>query len=208
LEADRRGEGPSQDVVIAWGDAFFPDPAIFDELLSISMKGSGLIPAVYETDPYVSLLVDKKMRCIAADLLKHGETHPRGLHDQSVFRFRGHCLMRSLRALHCALWKMDRYITPGGELSLLYIFHHLYNSHDPAYVYNTAHQTLSFNTAEEVAEIQRKLNLQWRLRHHRDRQLAPQPITSGSQPGKAPGEEVSGRESYMPSGLSPERDLG
>jgi hypothetical protein len=106
------------------------------------------------------------MQCISADFSKHGESHANGFHDQSVFRFDISRLMKSLSDLHSALWKNDRYITPGGELSLLYSFHYLYNSHDPVYVYETAHPTLSFNTIEEVVDIQRDLSARWKLRCH------------------------------------------
>lgn len=152
---------PCNDVVISWGDVFFPDARIIDELLSQPLRGSGLLPAVHERNPYVSLLVDDMMRCMAADFSKHGETHLTGYHDQSVFRFSFSRIKDSLSDLHRTLWKNGRYLTPGGELSLLYTFHHLYNCFSPAYVYSTRHPTLSFNTIEEVSAIQREISSNW-----------------------------------------------
>ena len=152
----------SGDVVIAWGDVFFQFSEIIDELLSIDLAGSGLLPAVREQNPYVSLLVDEQMRCMSADFSKYGERHSAAFHDQSVFRFDLDRLRKSLEHLQKALWKNGRYITPGGEFSLLYTFHHLYNSGDPAYVYETQYPTLNFNTLEEVAAIQREIGARWR----------------------------------------------
>lgn len=148
----------SADVVILWGDVFVPDSSLFDELLDFHRDAPGLIPAVYESNPYVTLVVDETMKCVAAEFSKHGEQNSAGFHDQCVFRFDRDRLKESLRAIHCALWKRDRYIAPGGELSLLYTFHQLHNSNNPARVYETSYRTLTFNTIEEVASIQRQVD--------------------------------------------------
>jgi bifunctional N-acetylglucosamine-1-phosphate-uridyltransferase/glucosamine-1-phosphate-acetyltransferase GlmU-like protein len=158
LAAERTQETPlTEDIVISWGDVFFQSADIIDEILSRTYEGSGLLPVVHDKNPYVSLLVDERMHCIAADFAKHGEYHPSGFHDQSVFRFKRRKLIESLSDLHRALWKSGHYLSPGGELSLLYSFHQLYNSNDPAIVYETAYPTLSFNTLSDVAAIQRMM---------------------------------------------------
>jgi CTP:molybdopterin cytidylyltransferase MocA len=162
LIAAARMTETTEDIVIAWGDVFFPHAEIIDELLAAHLQGSGLLPAARESNPYVSLLINGRMQCIAADFSKHGEHHPAGLHDQSVFRFTLSRLKTSLTELHNALWKNGHYIAPGGELSLLYSFHQLYNSATPAYVYETLYPTLSFNTVEEVSAIQREISARWR----------------------------------------------
>jgi len=150
----REGSSIALEIVVAWGDVFFPNGAIIDELLSNPRKGSGLLPAVNESYPYVSLRVNEEMQCLSAEFSKAGEQDLVGFHDQSVFRFNRQRLRASLCDLHNALWKNGRYITPGGELSLLYTFHQLYNAGDPAYVYETKYPTLSFNTRKEVAAIE------------------------------------------------------
>jgi molybdopterin-guanine dinucleotide biosynthesis protein A len=162
----------SQDVVVAWGDVFFPKSEIIDELVSNTLGGSGLLPAVYETNPYVSLVVDEQMRCAGAEFSKYGERCAAGFHDQSVFRFSRSRLQTSLRHLHSALWKNGRYITPNGELSLLYTLHELYNSAEPAYVYETIYPTLAFNTVEEVAAVQKQITGKWKIERRRDRSVA------------------------------------
>ncbi len=158
LAAERMlGPAVAEDVVITWGDVFFQDGSIIDELLSSALRGSALLPARWEENPYVTLLVNEKMQCVAAAFSKHGELRPAGYHDQSVFRFSRTKLIASLFDLHDALWKNDCYITPGGELSLLYVFHLLYNRADPACIYQTAYSALSFNTVEDMMAIQRRI---------------------------------------------------
>lgn len=154
----------NDDIVIAWGDVFFAQAEIIDELLSKPMYGSGLIPAVREENPYVTLLVDTEMQCISADFSKYGENHPSGFHDQSVFRFHKESLWDALVNLHYAFWKNGRYITPGGELSLLYSFHYLHNNknnNSSVQVYETDYPTMSFNTPQEVASIQLEVKNKW-----------------------------------------------
>jgi NDP-sugar pyrophosphorylase family protein len=177
LAAERRGDpNLAQDIVIAWGDVFWPHAELIDELYSVALPSSGLLPAVHESNPYVALLVDDRMQCLSADFSKHGEKHTSGLHDQSVFRFTRPALKASLVALHESLWKGGRYITPGGELSLLYSFHHLYNQGNPVYIYQTDYPTLSFNTVEEVRAIQRQVRGQWRGRAHPEQAAGKQPL--------------------------------
>jgi NDP-sugar pyrophosphorylase family protein len=163
LAAERENKNAlAHEIVLAWGDVFFSHAEIIDELLARPLGGSGLLPAVHESEPYVSLLVDEDMRCTAADFSKYGEKHSAGFHDQSVFRFSRVTLKASLIAVHNALWKGCRYITPSGEFSFLYSFHQLYNSGDPALVYETRYPTLSFNTVDEVSAIQREVAGRWK----------------------------------------------
>lgn len=150
------------DIVVMWGDVFVPNAELFDELLATPLTQSGLIPVVREDNPYVTLLTDERMNCMAADFSKYGESHPTGFHDQSVFRFTRWEIARALNHLDVVLWKNGRYITPGGELSLLHTFHYLYNYKYPLQVYETRYPTMSFNTPEEVKTIQMEINAQWK----------------------------------------------
>lgn len=154
--------GQNQDIVICWGDVFFQHGEIIDEMMIRQMGHGGIVPAVKENDPYVTLLTDEYMNIMSADFSKYGEHHPTGFHDQSVFRFHLRTLQKSLRALHNAFFKNGRYITQAGELSMLYAFHHLYNTAYPVVVYETDYPTLSFNTKEEVASIQLEINTKWK----------------------------------------------
>lgn len=162
-EAEGDG-GLSQDIIVAWGDVFFQHAEIIDELFTAPPGVSGLLPAVHEPNPYVALLVNEQMQCVSADFAKYGETHAAGFHDQSVFRFARHRLKQALREIHNTLWKGRRYLSASGEFSLLYSFHHLFNAGDPVYVYETRYPTLSFNTVEEVAHVQREISMRWNSR--------------------------------------------
>lgn len=155
----------ADDVVVCWGDVFIQYGETVDELLAHHLEVStsaGIMPAVKEVNPYVTLLVDDALKCRSADFSKYGENHPSGFHDQSIFRFKRNHLIDSLVSLHCSLWKNGRYMTQGGELSLLYTFHYLYNFGRGVKVYETDYPTLSFNTLDEVQSIQKEINLKWK----------------------------------------------
>lgn len=156
----------SDDVVICWGDVFFQYSEIIDELLAknlSTMSGAGIMPALKENDPYVTLLVDEGLKCMSADFSKYGERHPSGFHDQSIFRFHREHLAVALCVMHDCFWKNGRYMTPGGEFSLLHTFHYFYNSGEAVRVYETEYPTLSFNTPGEVAAIQQEINAKWNV---------------------------------------------
>lgn len=160
---ETEGDGSlAPEIVVAWGDVFFQQAEIIDELLTVPLRGSGLLPAVHEKNPYVVLLVNEQMQCVSADFTKYGEIHDAGFHDQSVFRFARHRLKQALCEIHNGLWKGRRYISSNGEFSLLYSFHHLFNIGDPVYVYETRYPTLSFNTVDEVAHVQREISARWK----------------------------------------------
>jgi NDP-sugar pyrophosphorylase family protein len=157
-----------ENVIIAWGDVFFPQAEIIDELLEYqNTRYSGVLPCTYESHPYVQLVSDVHRRCTHALFSKYGEVPGDGFHDQSVFLFKRSLIHATLKSLHAAMWKGNKYVTHNGELSLLYAFHYLYNMNDPAIVYETKYPTLSFNTPEEVAAIQREIDLKWREKFRR-----------------------------------------
>lgn len=150
------------DVVVCWGDVYFPNPELIDELIENKSSPTGVIPATKEDNPYVTLLVDGGMNCMSADFSKWGECHPNGFHDLSVFKFNGKLLYSKLNTLHDSFWKSGRYITPSGELSLLYTFHSFFNDSNeaapaPLKVYESDYTTYSFNTPEEVFTIEEKI---------------------------------------------------
>jgi choline kinase len=149
------------ELVIAWGDVFFTEAEIIDEMMALPMI-SGILPAVFENNPYVALIPDSKMNCKSAEFSKHGEINDNGYHDQSVFRFETSVLYNALQHLDRGLWKNGKYITPGNELSLLHTFHYLYNAGYPAQIHKTKYSTRSFNTIQEVQVIQQEIDLKWK----------------------------------------------
>lgn len=157
---------PTEELVVLWGDAFIQHAETVDEMLSKQLcakSASGLIPAVMEQNPYVTLLTDGGNKIISADFSKYGENHSSGWHDQSIFYFKREPLLNALHALNNSLWKNGRYMTQGGELSMLYAFHYLFNSNEGAVVYETDYPTLSFNTPEEVVSIQKEIQEKWNM---------------------------------------------
>jgi molybdopterin-guanine dinucleotide biosynthesis protein A len=164
--ADDENAKLAENVIVCWGDVYFPDPELIDELILNTSSATGVIPVVKEDNPYVTILVDDDMNCQSADFSKWNECHPTGFHDLSVFKFNTTQLYIALSILHCTFWKNGRYITPGGELSLLYTFHTFYNATIdnesetavPALkVYESDYTTYSFNTPEEIKEIEKKI---------------------------------------------------
>lgn len=154
----------NDDIVIAWGDVFFPYGEIIDELLAAKID-MGVVPVVYEKNPYVSLRMGQGMQVHSADFSKFGETAENGYHDQSVFRFNRVKLHQTLQIMNAVLSKNQKYITSNGEMSLLHVFHFVSNtSQGPRpeiQAYETKYPTLSFNTVEEVAAIQQEINDKW-----------------------------------------------
>ena len=152
----------TENIVVCWGDAFIQYEQTVDELLQMTKNrpdASGVIPAVLEKDPYVTLLVNKQMDILGADMSKIGEKHPSGYHDQSIFCFDSSALASALWYCHACFWKNGRYITPGGELSILFALHFLYNVGRPASMYQTDYPTKAFNTPEELEQIRKEANV-------------------------------------------------
>lgn len=162
----------SDDVVIAWGDVFFPDERIIDELLGFTHINMGIIPVVEEERPYVGLHVERNGTVTHATFSKHGENTAGGSHDQSVFRFKRIPLLQSLHVMDAVLDKDGKYITPGNEMSLLHVFHYVANttqgSRPEIVAYDTKYPTLSFNTVEEVAAIQQEIDEKWKHKFRND----------------------------------------
>lgn len=171
-KAEELGHEMSPNVVICWGDVFVPHAEIVDEMLSFQLgMYDGIVPTAFEENPYVALRPqsawdgDGIMPCQCADFSKWGETNDVGYHDQSFFRFNIGPLRWALIRLDQATNKNGKYITPGGELSLLHVFHYMANTQRPAAIYQTKFPTLSFNTPEEVASIQNEINKTWTKNH-------------------------------------------
>lgn len=151
----------NHEIVVVWGDVFFPFGEIIDELLTMPANGRGLIPAKKVDNPYVTIITDDQLRIKSADFSKYNEIHAHGFHDQSVFRFNKPLIIETLTTLHDSLWKNGQYLTQSGELSLLYAFHYLQNIGKPLQLYETCYPTLSFNTPQEVQHIQKEINEKW-----------------------------------------------
>jgi bifunctional N-acetylglucosamine-1-phosphate-uridyltransferase/glucosamine-1-phosphate-acetyltransferase GlmU-like protein len=142
-----------EEAIVMWGDTYIEYSSTFKELIRYKCS-SVTLPVVKEDNPYVTILTDESMKVISADFSKLGEKHLRGLHDQSVFMINKAIVLRTLRLMHNVLWKNGRYITESKELNFLHIFHYLWNINEPAICYITEYPTKSFNSIEEVKQIE------------------------------------------------------
>lgn len=148
----------ADDSVIVWGDVYIDSPNIFKELYCVYLKypdNNIIVPVVREKNPYVTLLTDENMDIISADFSKFGETHSEGLHDQSIFLINKLVIHESLILMHQTFWKNGQYITASKELNFLHVFHYLWNIKNPAMCYITEYPTRSFNSIEEVRQLEK-----------------------------------------------------
>jgi NDP-sugar pyrophosphorylase family protein len=153
------------ETVIIWGDVFLKSHLSMLDLLARPMeKCVGVVPVVYEDNPYVALKLDDAHDIKWAEFAKLEEFNEEGYHDQSMFRFWSRPLRNALRELHASLSRGDRYTTVNHELSLLYVFHYFYNhtvepmTGDPSgrvKAYVSKFTTLSYNTIEDLSTIQK-----------------------------------------------------
>lgn len=167
------GQNLSPDIVIAWGDVFFPQAEIIDVLLKpkFDHKVWGVVPVVQEVRPYVTICVDEGSHITHADFAKLGETNESGWHDQSIFRFDRNQLHSRLNVMDQVLNKNGKYITGNHEMSLLHVFHFAANDcavRSGIVFQETEYPTLSFNTVEEVAEIQKEIDEKWKHKFKSD----------------------------------------
>ena len=93
-----------------------------------------------------------------------------GIHDQSLFYFKTHVLMELLEAFWCELRfnEKDR-DQPYGEMKLLKAFEYFYQKGKPVeYTLTKPGGVMSFNTEEELLQIEELIQIQEKLRYHAD----------------------------------------
>lgn len=143
--------------IVVWGDVYIENNMTFQELVSYEDQCFNVLLPVYkEESPYVTILADQDMNVTGADFSKLGEKHFEGLHDQSVFMINKNIALEALQTMHNVLWKNGRYISESKELNFLHAMHYLYNSGHPATCYITEYPTKSFNSIDEVKQIESK----------------------------------------------------
>ena len=148
-------------VSILWGDAYIPDEGIFKEITNYDCEyghASGVIPVMFEDNPYVTIMMNNAMDVVGADFSKRGEKHAKGMHDQSLFKFKKSVLISALKQMHYAYWKNGRYVTDSGELTFLYVLHYLFNSSQEATCYPTEYPVHGYNTKDEFDAIKVQIN--------------------------------------------------
>jgi molybdopterin-guanine dinucleotide biosynthesis protein A len=158
--------------VILWGDAHLQSAEIVDEMmekLKATATSSIIIPAILEYRPYVAIntsltasRVNDMSVALSADFIKYGEVRDEGWHDQSIFGVTWTSISTALNEMRYAALKLDqdgnvKFTTQSGELTFLNIVHYLYNIGDPAYVYETKHPLMGYNTQAEVEKIKKAI---------------------------------------------------
>lgn len=157
MEALSQIGATDDNAIVVWGDVYIENGMIFKELVSYEDQCFNVIvPVCKEESPYVTILADQDMNVIGADFSKLGEKHFEGLHDQSVFMINKNAALEVLQTMHNVLWKNGRYISESKELNFLHAMHYLYNFDEPATCYITEYPTKSFNSIDEVKQIESK----------------------------------------------------
>lgn len=143
---------------IIWGDAVLLNDFYFNILNEIDIE-FGIIPVVYDEAPYVKICVNENEKVSSALFSKYNEVDGPGYHDQCIFTFGADILKFALKVLKHALWKENKYMTTGGELSLLHTFHYLYNTNYHLDILQFDKEIVkSYNTKEELEKIVNEIN--------------------------------------------------
>lgn len=143
----------SRHMMITWGDAYFADSNIVKELAQYAPCHNMVIPVVKKQHPYISMSVDKEMRCLGIEF-NADEPKAHGLHDQSIFLVDALPLLSALTSFHNVTWGLDRYIVDIGEFGFLHIVHYFANVGVHCKAYITDFPLQSYNTMKELKEIQ------------------------------------------------------
>ena len=144
----------SAESVVCWGDTYFPNQDIFKFVSAADLNSDLVIPVVEEQDPYVWFeSEDLAVKC--ARFSKNGEKTVKGYHDQSIFLIDTLNVKRHLKTMHSVLDKQGDYYT--NELIFLNICHYMWNIDRPAKIILVEFNSYSFNTHEELREINKRL---------------------------------------------------
>ncbi len=143
-------------ISICWGDTYFSNKELFENISNIKTTTSLTIPVIYEKNPYVWFkFSDNKAE--QAMFSKRGDKISDGYHDQSIFVINNNFYNHLLTA-HNVLDKNGKYI--NKELIFLDIVHYLWNINEPAHllILDDKFLTKSFNTESELNEINNYFN--------------------------------------------------
>lgn len=151
----------SAPLLMTWGDVYFKNDQLVQELINeervyahIKDAPAMVIPCAWNDKPYISISTDEDM---SAKGITFDDTK-RGLHDQSIFLIINPAeLYRKLNQMHSAIWNNDAYITAIKEFGFLQVVSYCYNIDDPVKIYITENSLDSFNSMEELKEIENAL---------------------------------------------------
>lgn len=166
---EEENNGAAVDVTFCWGDAFFPTNMVFQEIaeLDIDTVESVLVACSVDENPYAYFDFYTKdgnmnqMYIKKSYFFKKNGSVPMGMHDQCVFRCNSskylNCLARFRQKL--GYDGNDYKLSVTNEMGLLYSFDFLDEIGIPALIkLVTPGNVFSFNTVEELNEIQNKFS--------------------------------------------------
>lgn len=151
----------SDESILCWGDTYFPDDKIFKEMIDGKSLGSDgsplLIGCKLETEPYAWFDFDFDSPAIkAVRFRKRGEKcDDKGWHDQSIFKVKVPEMRKHLTSIRNATYRDGSYIT--GEMVFLDSCFYLFLVNRPAEIVTLNSQSYSYNTQEELQEINKLL---------------------------------------------------
>lgn len=151
-------------ITVCWGDAYFVNERPFlqlqESLKSHSYKVS--VCCAVDREPYAWFETDGE-DIKKAHFAKEDGVIGEGIHDQSLFSFDIETAIRYLTRYKSLLHIPDSYNGGENEMRLLRSFEYLYKSEDyPAAkcVMVDAGNVLSFNTQDELSNIEQRINRQ------------------------------------------------
>lgn len=135
---------------IIWGDCLIEDQ-IYKQVLD-NYNNTGLIPCVFEENPYVQLKETKNNKVIAS-FSKFNEAITAGFHDLSLFYFNCQNLLNYLLIFQKKIInKEDNYIHKhGNEMEFLDVFNE--TEIEAKILEIKDYKDFSFNTVEELENI-------------------------------------------------------
>jgi bifunctional N-acetylglucosamine-1-phosphate-uridyltransferase/glucosamine-1-phosphate-acetyltransferase GlmU-like protein len=147
--------------IIIWGDAVISDIRIVTELIKEKSESPLLIPLKFVSEPYVNFMINHEGKIQEVLFSKYGETSKKGYQDCCIFKVNSD-LKEHLKSIHNVLWK-GRYIAESNEFEFLYVIHYLANidEHAEYYVSEYPNAILSYNTKDELNEIQKLINYKY-----------------------------------------------
>ncbi len=138
---------------VLWGDAL-TTPEIYTQIKN-AYKKDGVIPCVYESNPYVQI-IPKENGGVSAKFSKFNEKTTAGYHDLSLFYFDADVLLKKLRDFRNKITdKNGNYCHKhGNEMELLDVFNE--TNIKPDILEIKHYKDFSFNTVEQLKDLLEK----------------------------------------------------
>lgn len=147
---DKRINLETDNILLCWGDTYFPTGRIFSEMIKSETKSNLSIGVKFEEDPY-AWFETKEDKITGVRFKKRGHIS-RGLvpHDQSIFKVKKE-IIEDLSIMKNVLWRENHYLQ--GEMIFLDLVFYLSNIKKPAVIVELTDRSYSYNTEEDLEKI-------------------------------------------------------